>query len=214
MNRYSYCYPYPSQPPVWPKRNKTYIIPLNQRVPIPDEDRVGDWLISMRHLPTFDHLPDVIIEQIGCFCLEPASLLNLSSTSRRTARLLRTIDCWLDHHAARHYDTVVLKYKAERASRKPGLPYGANGWGVLVRSAFDKFEFPDDEWQTQCLKGKRTPHVKIPEPDAITKYQPRGEYYMRVMYDLITEHGISILSTTSSQTEYHKSSGTFKDTNI
>lgn len=190
MMIYSYCYPYPSQPPVWPKRNKTYTLPLNQRVPVPDKEHVGQWLISMRHPPTFDYLPDEVIERIGCFCLEPASLLNLSSASRRTAHLLRTTDCWLDHHAARHYDTIILKHKAKRASLKPDSPYGANGWGVLVKSAFDKFEFPDDEWQTQCLKGKRTPHVKIPEPDALTKYQPRGEYYMRVMYDLVTEHGI------------------------
>lgn len=187
--KYSYCYPYPSQPPVWPKRSKMKKLLPHQRIPIPDSHYVGDWLISMRKPPAFDYLPDETIERIGSFCLEPDSLLNLSSTCRRAARLLRTTDCWLDHHAARHYDIGILAYKAKRASLQPGLPYGPNGWGILVRSAFDKFEFPDDEWQTQCLKGKRTPHVKIPEPHALTKYQPRGEYYMRVMYNLITEHG-------------------------
>jgi len=145
-------------------------------------------------LPDFPQFPEELILTIGSWCLDPQTLLNLSSTCKKFARILRTVDCWLDHHWGRGYDIGILAKKAQRAAVTPEQKYGPNGWGLLVKSAFEKAEFPDDDHMTQWNKGKPTPHVYIQAPwalnipDAFEKYQPRGVKYMEVMYDVLTEH--------------------------
>ena len=158
---------------------------------------VETWITELRPLPELLEFPDELILSIGSWCLDPRTLLNLSSTCKKFAIILRTVNCWLDHHWGRGYDIGILAKKAEQAAADPDQKYGPNGWGLLVKSAFDKAEFPDDEYMTQWNMGKPTPHVYIQSswgknvPDAFEKYQPRGVKYMRVMYDILTEHGLA-----------------------
>jgi hypothetical protein len=159
---------------------------------------VETWITELRPLPELLLFPDELLLAIGSWCLDPRALLDLSSTCKKFGRVLRTVDCWLDHHWGRGYDIGILAKKAKRAAADPTQQYGPNGWGLLVKSAFEKADFPDDEYMTQWRMGKPTPHVYIQGPfglnvpDAFEKYQPRGVKYMRVMYDVLTEHGLVI----------------------
>ena len=156
---------------------------------------VEKWITNMRPLPQLRLFPDELILKVGSWCLDPKTLLDLSSTCKRFARLLRTISCWLDHHWGRGYDIGVLNKKVQRAATAPEQKYGPDGWGLLVKSAFDKAEFPDDEYMTQWRMGKPTPHIDIQASwglgysNAFEECQPRGVKFMKVMFDILTEHG-------------------------
>lgn len=156
---------------------------------------VESWITDLRPLPELPQFPEELILRIGSWCLDPQTLLALSSTCKRFATILRAVDCWLDHHWGRGYDVGVLAKKVRQAAASPEKKYGSNGWGLLVKSAFEKADFPDDNYMTQWNMGKPTPHIFIQAPwclnvpDAFEKYQERGVKYMRVMYDVLTEHG-------------------------
>lgn len=186
----SYYFPRATQPP--------RLVPSashhNSRTSSPIVEK---WITDLRPLPVLVEFPDELILTIGSCCLDPQTLLDFSSTCRKFAKILRTVNCWLDHHWGRGYDIGVLAKKAKRAAAASEQKYGPNGWGLLVKSAFDKAEFPDDNYVTQWEMGKPTPHVfiqafwKLDVPDAFDKYQPRGVKYMKVMYDILTEHGLT-----------------------
>ena len=153
------------------------------------------WLVDSRPLPNFQNFSDELVLAVAQWCIDPQSLLNLSTTCKNFSKILRTVSCWLDHHTGRGYDIGVLAKKVKRAAAAPEKTFGPDGWGILVKSAFDKAEFPDDDHLTQWNMGKPLPHlatVRLKDPDAVEKYQPRGERWMRVLYNVLTEHGLVV----------------------
>jgi hypothetical protein len=155
------------------------------------------WITDGRPLPNFQSFADELVLAVAYWCMDAQALLNLSSTCKDFSRILRTVKCWLSHHWGRGYDIGILAKKVKRAAAAPEQKYGPDGWGVLVKSAFDKAEFPDDDHLTQWNMGKPLPHmhtVRLKDPDAIEKYQARGERWMRVLYDVLTEHGLGVLT--------------------
>jgi hypothetical protein len=120
---------------------------------------------------------------------------------------LRTVDFWLDHHRRLGYDTGILNKKVRHAAKSAEQKYGSDGWGVLVKSAIDKAEFPDSNIWSQVRKRKILPHVFLlhnadeyfvdwtPRPTTheilhSAESQARGRYYLQVMFDILSEHGL------------------------
>jgi len=193
---------YPVVPPEWPRQVKKKIarpklppgIPMAQNdIPI-----FPSWIGEQRAKPELYECPGEVIARIGSFCLSPHDLLCLSSTCRRLAVSYRTVECWLDHHWGHGYDINILRRKAQRAAASPEHKYGSTGWGLLVESARDKWEFVDPGHQYQAQIGKPIPHNDYyirwvmegelgPNPNSLC--QKRGEYWIETFYNVITEHG-------------------------
>ncbi|KAF8517292.1 hypothetical protein BU17DRAFT_67048 [Hysterangium stoloniferum] len=163
------------------------------------------WISALRPPAMLSYLPDEAIERLGTWCVEPLDLLKLSSTCKRYARLLRTVNVWLEHHHLLGYDTGILYKKVKHAAASPEQKYGPDGWGLLVKSAVGKAEFPDSNISSQVRKKKILPHTFLtynaddyyvdwqPRPtEEEIKHSPesqaRGRYYIQVMFDILTEH--------------------------
>ncbi|KIJ37092.1 hypothetical protein M422DRAFT_33947 [Sphaerobolus stellatus SS14] len=192
---------YPLIAPNWPtqvpKKNKCHL--TNPGIPlVPNESTVIEsWIYEQRPRPKFQDLPDEVHERIAAFCLNPHQLLALSSTCTRLANLLRSVECWLDHHWGNGYDIGILRRKAKWAASSPEQKYGASGWGLLVQSARDKWEFQDFSFKYQFENKKHLPHDSLEREwkdngkegeNPIDTYQKRGEYCIDVMLDVISEH--------------------------